>query len=72
MRVTNEEIHLRTKPAWVVQAAGGDSDDPTRPLIGFSAGDPGAAFGAKAAFVFATCKAVREMVTQLSFREPKC
>src|SRR5206468_4192975 len=72
LRVRNENIHLRAKPAWIIQAAGGDSDKSRGSLVGFAASDSRAAVRTKAAFVFAACQARCEMVAQLSLRQTKC
>ena len=57
------KIHLRTKPASIVQAARSNCDESRGPLIGLPASNSRAAFGA--ALVFAVRRARCEMVGQL-------
>lgn len=51
--VRNEKIHLRAKPAWIVEATGSHSYKAGWPIIRFSAGESRSAVGAEAAFVLA-------------------
>ena len=66
------KIHLRTKPASIVQAARSNCDESRRPLIGLPAGNSRAAFGAEAALVFAARRARCEMVAQLPLGQSEC
>jgi|SRR5581483_713820 len=72
LSVGNEKVHLRTEPAWTIQAASGDSNESGRPFIGLSASQPRAAFGTKAALVPSAGQARCEMVTQLPLRQAEC
>src|SRR3954467_8828383 len=67
--VRHEEIHLRSKPTWIVETACCDPDKFGRPVVGLPACQSRAAFGAKTAFVFAAGHARREVVAQLPLRQ---
>src|SRR5262245_57668302 len=67
LRVGCEDVHLRTKPTWVIETASEDANDPRWLVLLFGACDPRAALRAKAAFVLAARQARCEMITQLPF-----
>src|SRR5688572_30113179 len=69
--VRNEEVHLRTKPAWIVQAPRGHSHETRCPFVGFSASQSGSTVATEAALVFSTREARREMIPKLPLRQPK-
>ena len=69
--IRHEKIHLRAKPARIVQTAGGDADNAGVSFIRFCAGESRTAVGAEAAFVLAARQARREMIAQLPLRQPK-
>lgn len=70
--IGNEKIHLRTKPAWIIQAASGDSNESCGAFIRLSSSQPRAAFGTEAALVSAARHARCEMVAQLPQRQAEC
>src|SRR5262252_2425631 len=53
LRVGNEKVHLRPKPAWIIQTARGNSHNARGPFLGLRPSQPRAAVGAKAALVSA-------------------
>ena len=70
--VRNEKLQLRSKPPWIIQTAGRDSNKAGGPFIRFSAGESRTAVSAEAAFVFVARQARREMIARPPLRQTKC
>ena len=71
LRVGNENIHLRLKPARIIKASSQDSHKGRFYSFKFASRNSGSAFRTKTAFMFASPDAGREMVTQLSADQSK-
>jgi hypothetical protein len=65
LRVTNEDVHRRSEPAWVIQTGCRQPDDIAFRV--FPAGQARAAFGAEAALVVASAQSGRGMILQRAF-----
>src|SRR5262249_53286504 len=71
LHVAGEKIHRRPEPNRVIQTASSNSHETSGPVVGFSASKPRAAVSTEGALVLAAGEARREVVTQLTLREPK-
>src|SRR5262249_41287370 len=72
LRVGGEAVHLRMKPARIIQAAGDKSDNRARHgRFRLCPSQTRPAICAKATLVFATLEALCEMILQLASRQPE-
>jgi hypothetical protein len=71
LSVRNENLHLRLKPAWIIEAAGEDPHKLRFSCFKFRPSESRSAFGTKTALVFSPRNTGCEMVTQLSARQSK-
>lgn len=72
LRVGNENVHLRPKPARIVKASCQNSHKRRITSFKFASSNPRPAFGTKSALMFPESNAGRKMVAQLSARQSKC